>query len=431
MTISGVNGTGQRRPTMKEVAARAGVALKTVSRVVNEEPNVSPELTAKVQAAIKELNYTPNESARMLRRGKTGTIAVVIRDIGDPFFASLGRAVELWARSSGSVVMIGLTDEDPEREREVCLEFVARRPDALIMAPIGETQDYLAPHVDAGMAVVTIDRPAHGIEADAVLADNAGGIDQAIDHLVRQGHRRIAYLGDDERIFTARERVVAYRAAMARHRIDVDEDLVHLSEPTTEGIGITLSAVLDRPEPATALLSANNMTTAEVLRGLAGRRDRVALVSFDDLALGDLLSPGLTAVAQSADVMARTAIQLMTERLPEPHRPGRTVRVPVKLTIRGSGEIPPAAEPQLRRQRALERVAGVQADVVQVVDDDLVRREQADLGVVHAVQGAVLADDRLDLPERRPGHAREQVVLDLVVQAAHREVDQDAAADVA
>jgi LacI family transcriptional regulator len=341
MSISGVNGTGQRRPTMKEVAARAGVALKTVSRVVNEEPNVSPELTAKVQAAIKDLNYTPNESARMLRRGKTGTIAVVIRDIGDPFFASLGRAVELWARSSGSVVMIGLTDEDPERERDVCLEFVARRPDALIMAPIGETQEYLAPHVDAGMAVVTIDRPAHGIEADAVLADNAGGIDQAIDHLVRQGHRRIAYLGDDERIFTARERVVAYRSAMARHRIDVDEDLVHLSEPTTEGIGITLSAVLDRPEPATALLSANNMTTAEVLRGLAGRRDRVALVSFDDLALGDLLSPGLTAVAQSADVMARTAIQLMTERLPEPHRPGRTVRVPVKLTIRGSGEIPP------------------------------------------------------------------------------------------
>jgi LacI family transcriptional regulator len=195
--------------------------------------------------------------------------------------------------------------------------------------------------VDAGMAVVTIDRPAHGIEADAVLADNAGGIDQAIDHLVRQGHQRIAYLGDDERIFTSRERVVAYRAAMARHRIKVDEDLVHLSEPTTEGIGITLSAVLDRPDPATAILSANNMTTAEVLRGLAGRRDRVALVSFDDLALGDLLRPGLTAVAQSADVMARTAIQLMTERLPEPHRPGRTVRVPVKLTIRGSGEIPP------------------------------------------------------------------------------------------
>ena len=119
--------------------------------------------------------------------------------------------------------------------------------------------------------------------------------------------------------------------------------LIHISEPTTEGIGITLSAVLDRAEPATALLSANNMTTAEVLRGLAGRRDKVALVSFDDLALGDLLSPGLTAVAQSADVMARTAIQLMTERLPEPHRPGRTVRVPVKLTIRGSGEIPPSS----------------------------------------------------------------------------------------
>jgi LacI family transcriptional regulator len=340
--MSTANGSGQRRPTMKEVAARAGVALKTVSRVVNEEPNVSPELTAKVQQAIQELNYTPNESARMLRRGKTGTVAVVIRDIGDPFFASLGRAVELWARSTGSVLMIGLTDEDPDRERDVCLEFVARRPDALIMAPIGETQEYLAPHVDAGMAVVTIDRPAHGIEADAVLADNAGGIDQAVDHLVKLGHQRIAYLGDDERIFTARERVVAYRAAMRRHKLEVDEDMVHLAEPTTEGIGITLSAVLDVLSPATAIISGNNRTTVEVLRGLAGRRDQVALVSFDDLELGDLLTPGLTAVAQSADVMARTAIQLMTERLPEPHRPSRTVRVPVRLTIRGSGEIPPS-----------------------------------------------------------------------------------------
>ncbi|HZO67684.1 MAG: LacI family DNA-binding transcriptional regulator [Kribbellaceae bacterium] len=340
--MSTANGSGQRRPTMKEVAARAGVALKTVSRVVNEEPNVSPELTAKVQQAIQELNYTPNESARMLRRGRTGTVAVVIRDIGDPFFASLGRAVELWARSTGSVLMIGLTDEDPDRERDVCLEFVARRPDALIMAPIGETQEYLAPHVDAGMAVVTIDRPAHGIEADAVLADNAGGIDQAVDHLVKLGHQRIAYLGDDERIFTARERVVAYRAAMRRHDLEVDEDMVHLSEPTTEGIGITLSAVLDVPSPATAIISGNNRTTVEVLRGLAGRREQVALVSFDDLELGDLLTPGLTAVAQSADVMARTAIQLMTERLPEPHRPSRTVRVPVRLTIRGSGEIAPS-----------------------------------------------------------------------------------------
>ena len=277
----------------------------------------------------------------MLRRGKTGTIAVVIRDIGDPFFASLGRAVELWARSSGSVVMIGLTDEDPDREREVCLEFVACRPDALIMAPIGESQEYLAPHVDAGMAVVTIDRPAHGIEADAVLADNAGGIDQAIDHLVRQGHRRIAYLGDDERIFTARERVVAYRAAMARHHIDVDEDLVHLSEPTTEGIGTTLSAVLDRPEPATALLSANNMTTAEVPRprrpagpGRPGlvRRPRPRRSAQPRPHRGRPVGRRDGPYGDPAD-----------DRAPPGAAPaGPTVRVPVKLTIRGSGEIPPA-----------------------------------------------------------------------------------------
>jgi LacI family transcriptional regulator len=194
------------------------------------------------------------------------------------------------------------------------------------------------------MAVVTIDRPAHGIESDAVLADNAGGIDQAVDHLVRQGHRRIAYLGDDERIFTARERVMAYRAAMRRHKLDVDEDLVHLAEPSAEGINISLSSVLDMSSASTAIICGNNRTTVEVLRGLAGRhQDKVAVVSFDDLELGDLLRPGLTAVAQSADVMARTAIQLMTERLAEPHRSGRTVRVPVKLTIRGSGEIPPAA----------------------------------------------------------------------------------------
>ncbi|MFD9128681.1 LacI family DNA-binding transcriptional regulator, partial [Kitasatospora sp. NPDC059571] len=203
------------RPTMKDVAARAGVGLKTVSRVVNGESGVSEAMAARVRAAIDETGFRRNDSARLLRTGRTASIGLLLEDIADPFSSALSRAVEDVARDHGSLLFTGSSGEDADRERELALAFCARRVDGLVIVPAGPDHRYLLPELAAGTPAVFADRPAAGIEADAVLRDNAGGARAGTAHLVRHGHRRIGFIGDRPHIHTAAERRRGYLLAMA------------------------------------------------------------------------------------------------------------------------------------------------------------------------------------------------------------------------
>ncbi|MEY9839992.1 LacI family transcriptional regulator [Streptacidiphilus sp. EB103A] len=326
------------RPTMKDVAARARVGLKTVSRVVNDEPGVTPETAARVRSAITELGFRRNDSARMLRKGRTASVGLLLEDIGDPFYSVLSRAVEAVARSHGSLLFTGSSSEHPQRERELALAFCARRVDGLVIVPAGDDHRYLLPELEAGTAAVFVDRPAERIEADAVLSDNAGGAREGTWHLIRQGHRRIGFLGDQPQIHTAAERLRGYRGAMAAAGLPLDPDQVAMG-PTDPA---TVAAALDRlttgPRPVTALLTGNNRITLEVLRRLPLLTYRPALVGFDDLELAELLVPGLTVVAQDPAALGQTAADLLFRRLDGDTGPPRTVRLATRLIPRGSGE---------------------------------------------------------------------------------------------
>ncbi|PRH80332.1 LacI family transcriptional regulator, partial [Streptomyces solincola] len=148
------------RPTMKDVAARAGVRLKTVSRVVNGETGVTPDTERRVQEAIEALGFRRNDSARVLRKGRTATVGLVLEDLADPFYGPLSRAVEEVARAHGALLINGSSAEDPERERELALALCARRVDGLIVIPAGGDHRYLEPEIRAGIATVFVDRPA-------------------------------------------------------------------------------------------------------------------------------------------------------------------------------------------------------------------------------------------------------------------------------
>src|SRR3954471_13920390 len=186
---------GSGPPTMRDVARSAGVSLKTVSRVVNGETTVAPDLAARVQAAVEMLNYRPNIGASMLRRNdrRTRTVGVLLEDVGNPFSAALHRAIEDEARLHGVQVLVGSIDEDPQRERELAGAFTQRHADGLIVAPSGIDQSYLGSLSDS--PVVYVDRPGNGYDGDAVLATNVSGSRDAVRHLVAGGHRRIAYIG--------------------------------------------------------------------------------------------------------------------------------------------------------------------------------------------------------------------------------------------
>ncbi|WP_189537705.1 LacI family DNA-binding transcriptional regulator [Streptomyces roseolilacinus] len=325
---------------MKDVAARAGVGLKTVSRVVNGEPGVTPDTERRVREAIQALGFRRNDSARVLRKGRTASVGLVLEDLADPFYGPLSRAVEEVARAHGALLINGSSAEDPDREQELALALCARRVDGLIVIPAGDDHRYLEPEMRAGVATVFVDRPAGRIEADTVLSDSFGGARAGVAHLVAHGHRRIGFVGDRPRIHTAAERLRGYRAAMEDAGLPVDDAWVSLGSTEPARVRDAVAAMLAGPEPVTALFAGNNRVTVTAVRELAGRTRPVALVGFDDIELADLL--GITVIAQDAAALGRTAAQRLFRRLDGLHEEPRRVELATRLVPRGSGEIPPA-----------------------------------------------------------------------------------------
>ena len=333
---------------MNDVAAAAGVGLKTVSRVVNDEPGVAPATALRVREAIAALGFRRNESARLLRQGRTATIGLLLEDIADPFFSVLSRAVEEVARRNGSLLFTGSSGADPERERELALAFCARRVDGLLVVPTGTDHRYLLPELAAGTPTVFVDRPARqqtgdAVLTDTVLTDNVGGARAGTAHLARHGHRRIAFLGDLPQLHTSAERLRGYREALAAAGLPQDPELVALGRTEPEPVADALHRLVGGPDPATALLTGNNRITLGVLRALPRLRQPLALVGFDDLELADLLSPGLTVVAQDPVGLGRIAAELVFGRISGDRRPPRRIELPTVLIPRGSGEIGPSA----------------------------------------------------------------------------------------
>lgn len=327
---------------MNDVARLAGVSIKTVSRVVNDEPGVHADTAHRVLSAIDQLGFRRNLGARNLRQGvSTATVGLLLEDVSNPFYSSLTRGVEEIARQFGRRVLTASSDEDPVQARELALEFCARRVDGLLIVPAGREHGYLATEMRAGTPVVFIDRPAGDIAADTVLMDNIGGIARAVRHLAKHGHRRIGFLGDAPEIFTATERLRGFREGCAQAQVPFARELVAMGPHDEASIDLVLAAMLHRQNPATALIGGNNRITIELLRALARRPHRPALVGFDDFELADLLDPPVTVIAHDPKALGRAAAELLFARCNGDESPPRDIVLPATLVPRGSGEIQP------------------------------------------------------------------------------------------
>ncbi len=348
-----------RRPTMRDVAAMAGVSFKTVSRVVNDEPGVSPGVAARVRAAAAELGYRPNAAATALRRadGRTATFGVLLEDCGNPFFAAVLRGIERVARERGVAVFSSSTDLDLAREQDMSAAYAARQVDALIVAPTESAATHLRRAADEGVRVVLVDRPLSGLSAPVVLADNRAGARAGVEHLIAHGHTRIGYIGRDPSIFTSQERFAGFAEALVAAGIPLDPALVRRDGATRSSAHADIAALLDLASPPTALFTAQDIITMSAVGALQhrGLQDRVALVGFDDFELADLLDPGVTVVAQDPHRMGEIAAEIALYGAA--HAAGSVAAsgeglpardeariVPTRLIVRGSGEItaPPA-----------------------------------------------------------------------------------------
>ena len=323
------------RPTMSDVARSAGVSLKTVSRVVNGEGAVRAETAAAVNDAIRSLGFRRNEAARTLRsRERSRMVGLVIKDLANPFYSAIARGVEEVMRDRNELVIAGSSDEDQARERELTLLLCERRVDGLLIVPTGELHRYLLPELDVGMHVVFIDRPPGDIEADLVLLDNVGGAHSAVDHLVARGHRRVAMVGDDMAIYTARERWRGFCDALVDAGCEVDETLVRVGVHDAVTAERVVHELLALAEPPTAIFAGNNRIAAGAVRAVAAARAATELVSFDDLELADVLSVRVSAVAYDPADLGRRAAELLCRRLDGDASPPQRVVLPTRLVDR-------------------------------------------------------------------------------------------------
>ena len=322
-----------------DVANAAGVSLRTASRVLNDDPRVAPDTRQRVQEAMIDLRFRPDEMARSLRAGTDTAIGFVVESISDPFFAEVIDAVEQEMSRQGRSVLVTSTRRDHGRERDAIGRMMQRRISGLLLVPTGDDHSWLDTR---RVPVVLVDRPAPGISADLVEIDDHRAAFDATAHLISHGHRSIAYIGDTPAIPTSAARLRGYRDALAHHRIEADERLVNCDGATSRAAARAVSAMVSGARPPTAILSATTRASLGVVPALhaAGRTD-IALISFGDFPMADALRPAVTVVDHPGHEIGRAAAARLLDRLGKPALPVERIQVPARIIERGSGELRP------------------------------------------------------------------------------------------
>ncbi|EKX64784.1 LacI family DNA-binding transcriptional regulator [Streptomyces ipomoeae] len=338
-----------RRPTLADVAREVGVSAKTVSRVLNEDGPVSTRTREQVLAAVAKLGFQPNLMARNIRvGGPDTTVGLVIPDLGNPFFGAVARSIEDTVGDRGLTLLMGSSADDPARERALTDKFLARRVSVLMVVPsVGADHSHLKTHRAAGLPVVFLDRPGVGLATDSVVSSNRAGAQEGVTHLIAHGHRRIGFIGDlPTKLYTRRERLAGYRAALQEADIPYDRTLV-TNTHDQHGAAAATSQLLGLPDPPTALFAGNNMVALGIVAELSrSKRKDVAFVAFDDVPLAEALEPALTVVAQAPEEIGRAAAVTALTRLDGDRTRARTITTPTRLIVRGSGERSAVAKQQ-------------------------------------------------------------------------------------
>lgn len=325
-----------RRPTMNDVAARAQVGLRTVSRYVNGMTNINEEMAERIRLAISELGYRRNLAAASIRPGQTsGVVGLIISDLANPYWAALARSVEAATAAAGLLLTIASSEEDGDRHDWVVERLLQQQVDAVIdVVPRGGGRAWSG-WSPPRPPLVYVDRPGDFPSADAVLADNRGGAREAVATLIGGGARRVAFVGDDRAIHTMHERYEGYRLAHSECGVPVDPALTFDTSHSSDQAADLVAGLLDDGR-ADAVFAANNRSSVGALLAFRASGTRLPIIGFDDFETSPLADPPLSVVGQDVEAMGRAAADAALARLRGDDGPARTLVLPTTLVLRGS-----------------------------------------------------------------------------------------------
>ncbi len=303
---------------IKDVAARAGVSIASVSRVLNGSKPVTDHTRDRVLAAVHDLNYSIDQRARSLRRQRSGTLGLILAEVRNPFFTQVIHSIEDVAYQSNNSLFLCNSDENPERERFYLELMQAQRIDGIILLPVTSSGDALSPLLRHDVPVVCLDRRVDDVDLDSVLVDNVAGAMMAVEHLVVLGHRRIGYIGG--RLVTPGiERLEGFRRGLTAYGLGEHPELIRQGDSMQESGYRETLALLALDVVPSAIFAINNPMSLGVMAAIKERGLRIpqdiSVIGFDDAPWSGLLNPPLTTIAQPTDALGTAAARLLLERI--------------------------------------------------------------------------------------------------------------------
>jgi DNA-binding LacI/PurR family transcriptional regulator len=328
--------------TIRDVASRAGVAISTVSAVINRSAPTSAAVVARVEQAIAEIGYMPQRAAQTLRSGRSRLIGLIIPDITNPHFATVARVVENVCLGAGYMTFVYNTDEDSDHEMQILKMMRMQRVAGLILISTrSDAQHGARLMAEIGVPTVLMGSHVGGTPFDIITLDDVKAGRLAMSRLLDLGHRRIAVMAGRSGVSTNEERLEGCRVAFAERGLAFGNVEIVLANFSEERAFEETRRLVSRRERPTAILSLSNLMTIGVMRGLVAERlaspRDVSIVGIDDFEWAEIMNPQPTTIAQPIVEMTQVAISMLLDQIKTGHRPsGRRLCFEPELVVRAS-----------------------------------------------------------------------------------------------
>jgi len=307
--------------TLKDIAKKAKVSIKTVSRVINDEPMVSKNTRAGVKAVIEELGYQPNLIARSLKKRKSNAIGIILPDIGNPAFTEMVKGCMDSLNSSGYYTFLGSYEDDPNKEEEFIRDFNSMFIDGLIIIPSITENRNISIFEKINCPMVFIDREIDGLNRDTVISENRNGVYRATRHLIKKGHKKIVFLGGLNTVKPAKKRFEGWKKALDEKKL-FNEDLVFWGSFSIESGYLMMSQALEKLDSIDAVFAGNDIVALGAMNAIKDKNlnipGDISIIGYDDMFFSQYLNPSLSSVAAKLFIQGKTAAELLLKRIKNP-----------------------------------------------------------------------------------------------------------------